>query len=86
MNKNLEIKQFCINFINMILEQQKILLQKSSHDKALFRKELIKSFQWLRSYEIFMLLRWVKEEYSDKYPDLIRELHQSFHGASQPYA
>ena len=57
-----------------MLEHQKMLLEKLSDDKELFRKELIKSFKWLRSYEIFNLLRWAKNRFGDTHMDVIEDV------------
>ena len=57
-----------------MLDHQKIILEQLSHDKEMFRKEIIKSFKWLRSYEIIMLRKWLKENYSDTHADVIHEV------------
>jgi hypothetical protein len=38
-----------------MLEHQKLVLEKVSNDRELFRKELLKSLKWLKSYEIYKL-------------------------------
>jgi uncharacterized protein (UPF0248 family) len=47
-----------------------------SYDKELFRKEIIKSFRWLKSYEIITLHRWLKENYGRIYGDVIQEVFE----------
>lgn len=59
-----------------MLDHQKLLLQKLSHDKRLFRKEILKSFKWLRSYEILSLHRWLKENYGRTHSDVIHEVFE----------
>jgi hypothetical protein len=59
-----------------MLDHQKIILEQLSHDKEMFRKEIIKSFKWLRSYEIIMLRKWLKENYSDTHADVIHEVFE----------
>lgn len=59
-----------------MLDHQKLLLQKLSHDKGLFRKEIVKSFKWLRSYEILSLHRWLKENYGRTHSDVIHEVFE----------
>ena len=46
-----------------MLELQKLVLENLSTDRDLFRKEIIKSFQWLKSYEIYQLHKWLKDNY-----------------------
>ena len=57
-----------------MLEHQKIVLQNVSHDKALFEKELKKSIIWLKSYELYKLYAWVKENYGRTHKDIINDV------------
>jgi len=57
-----------------MLEHQMTVLRGVSHDKALFRKELIKSMAWLDSHEQTQLRRWVSEHYQSVHPEIIKEL------------
>ncbi len=59
-----------------MLDHQKIILEQLSHDKELFRKEIIKSFKWLKSYEIIMLRKWLKENYSETHAEIIHEVFE----------
>ena len=59
-----------------MLEHQKLLLEKLSYDKELFRKEIVKSFKWLRSYEIISLHKWLKENYGRTHADVIQEIFE----------
>ena len=59
-----------------MLEHQKLILVKLSHDREMFRKEIIKSFRWLKSCEIIRLRRWLKDNYGIKYSDIIREVFE----------
>jgi hypothetical protein len=57
-----------------MLEHQKLILAKLSHDKSMFRKEIIKSFRWLKSYEIIQLHRWLRDNFRRKHADTIQEV------------
>ena len=59
-----------------MLEHQKLLLDQLSYDPELFRKEIVKSFKWLKSYEIIMLHRWLKDQYGESHGELIREVFE----------
>ena len=59
-----------------MLDHQKIILEQLSHDKEMFRKEIVKSFKWLKSYEIIMLRRWLKDNYSETHADVIHEVFE----------
>ncbi len=58
----------------IMLEHQKIVIDKVSTNRDLFRKELIKSLKWLDSGEIIELKKWVKEKYWKMHEEVIREL------------
>lgn len=57
-----------------ILELQQLALQNLSDDKELFKKELVKSLKWLRSYEIFKLHRWLKDNYHETHKEIISDV------------
>lgn len=57
-----------------MLEHQMSILEKVSEDKDLFRREIIKSFRWLKSYEIIQLHFWLKKNYSQSHGDVIRDI------------
>lgn len=57
-----------------MLEHQKLILKRTSDNKELFRKELMKSIKWLKSYEVYKLHSWVKNNYWDTHRDIIREV------------
>jgi hypothetical protein len=59
-----------------MLDHQQIILNQISHDKELFRKEIVKSFKWLKSYEIIMLRRWLKENFYKTHADVIHEVFE----------
>lgn len=59
-----------------MLDHQKSILEHLSNDKDLFRKEIIKSFKWLKSYEIIQLHQWLKENYGKTHQDIIQEIFQ----------
>ena len=57
-----------------MLEHQKLILEKVSNNKELFRKELVKSLKWLKSYEIFKLHAWLKEKFYLTHGDIIKDV------------
>jgi hypothetical protein len=57
-----------------MLEHQKIVIDKVSTDRDLFRKELIKSLKWLSHDEIIELQKWVKEKYWNIHKEVIKEV------------
>jgi hypothetical protein len=59
-----------------MLDHQKSVLEKVSSDRELFRKEIIKSFRWLKSYEILQLHFWLKRNYGRTHGDIIRDIFQ----------
>ena len=59
-----------------MLEHQKMLLKQISYDKDLFRKEIVKSFRWLKSYEIILLHQWLKDNFGRTHSDVIREVFE----------
>ena len=59
-----------------MLEHQKLILEKVSHNKELFRKELVKSLKWLKSYEIFRLHVWLKQRFYLTHGDIIRDVFE----------
>ncbi|HBH47327.1 MAG TPA: hypothetical protein DDX98_01725 [Bacteroidales bacterium] len=59
-----------------MLEHQKSVLEKVSGDKELFRKEVIKSFRWLKSYEIIQLHFWLKKNYGQTHREIIEDIFQ----------
>lgn len=59
-----------------MLEHQKLLLEKLSYDKELFKKELVKSFKWLKSYEIIKLHTWLKNKYGQTHGDIIQDVFE----------
>jgi len=61
-----------------MLEHQMILLEKTSSDKDLFRKELLKSFRWLESYEIIKLHSWLKQNYYNTHREVIKDVFGYF--------
>ena len=57
-----------------MLELQKFVLQRVCEDARLFRKELIKSIQWLGSPDIDILKQWVWNEFGKTHADIIKEV------------
>jgi hypothetical protein len=59
-----------------MLDRQIKLLEKISYDKNLFKREIIKSFRWLKSYEIVLLHKWLKKNYGKTHSDVIRDVFE----------
>jgi hypothetical protein len=59
-----------------MFENQKRRLKQLSYDKELFRNEILRSFKWLKSYEIIMLHKWLKENFSKTHADVIRQVFE----------
>lgn len=55
----------------------KNILEKVSFDKTLFRKELTKSFKWLKPQEKMLLMVWCIGTFGHKYRDVILEVYNS---------
>ncbi|GAB7088803.1 hypothetical protein [Marinifilum fragile] len=56
-----------------MLEHQKFVLQAVADQENLFRKELIKSMNWLDEYDQEKLLNWLKERFNNR-KDIIDEI------------
>jgi hypothetical protein len=54
-----------------MLEHQKFILANISSVKPLFKKELMKSLNWLSTEEVIELHRWLIKNYWDTHNDLI---------------
>ena len=59
-----------------MLEHQKKVLRQISYDKELFRREILNSFKWLKSYEIIMLHKWLKDNFSRTHNDVIQTVFE----------
>jgi hypothetical protein len=59
-----------------MLEHQKLILEKVSNDRELFKKELVKSLKWLKSYEIYQLYAWLKQKYYLTHGDIIKDVFE----------
>jgi len=56
-----------------MLEHQKFVLQAVADQENLFRKELIKSMNWLDENDQEKLLNWLKERFNNR-KDIIDEI------------
>ena len=54
-----------------MFEYSKQILTKVSFDRTLFKKELKKAIQWLKSDERKMLMLWCVATFGNKYGDVI---------------
>ena len=59
-----------------MLEKRKELLKQTSHNRELFRQEIIQSFRWLKSYEIILLHAWLKQNFNKKHKDIIKDVFE----------
>jgi hypothetical protein len=56
-----------------MLEYSKIVLEKVSFNRDLFKKELEKSKRSLKDEEILLLQHWCTRSFQEKYPDILGE-------------
>lgn len=61
-----------------MLEYSKTVLEKVSFNRDLFRKELEKSKRMLKEDEIELLQTWCRMSFTEKYPDIIGEVFDSY--------
>lgn len=61
-----------------MLEMSKMILQRVSFDKSLFRKELSKAYKWLKPDEKLLLKVWCLSTFGHMYRDVIMEVFKSF--------
>ncbi|HET6243226.1 MAG: hypothetical protein H0V01_01550 [Bacteroidetes bacterium] len=59
-----------------MFELCKVILQKVSFDKLLFKKELVKATRWLKKEELLLLKVWCLATFS-QYQDLTSEVFDS---------
>ena len=57
-----------------MLELQKFVLQRVCEDAGLFKKELIKSIEWLNTADIRNLKQWVLLEFGNKHGVIIQDV------------
>ena len=60
-----------------MLEFCKSVLEKVSFDQVLFKKELIKSIQWINTTDAKSLSEWCIEMYGNKYSDIIQQAFET---------
>ena len=60
-----------------MLEFCKNILEKVSFDQVLFKKELIKSIQWINTTDAISLREWCIEMYGNKYSDIIQKAFET---------
>jgi hypothetical protein len=56
-----------------MLEHQKIVLKSVSDQEHLFRKELLKSIEWLSQEELYELFNWLKSNSYFSYKDCVKQ-------------
>lgn len=54
-----------------MLEHQKLIIDKLSYDKNLFRKEINKSVQWLKVSDLYKLFDWLRQKYWSTHKEII---------------
>lgn len=57
-----------------MLEHQIIVLENVSHSKELFKKELLKSLNWLEEEEILQLKEWLMHNIAEDYSEVIQDI------------
>lgn len=60
-----------------MLEMTKLVLKKVSFDRALFKKELVKSTKWLKKDELLLLQAWCLTTFAGKYDEVILDVFQN---------
>lgn len=55
----------------------KLVLQRVSFDKNLFKKELVKALKWLKKEEALALQAWCIATFGSQYANLITEVYQT---------
>jgi len=60
-----------------MLEFSKSVLQKVSFDHLLFKKELMKSIQWINQTEAESLKEWCLEMYGNQYAEIIQKAFET---------
>ena len=53
------------------------ILEKVSFDQVLFKKELVKSIQWINTTDAKSLREWCIEMYGNKYSDIIQQAFET---------
>jgi hypothetical protein len=56
-----------------MLEQQKIVIRELASDRELFQMELKKTLSKMSEVEMCAFCQWARDEFSDRYPDVIEE-------------
>lgn len=59
-----------------MLDHQKIILRNVNQDPKLFRKELLKSLNWLSEEDQQKLYDWVKTNYWSSHKNIIQEVFE----------
>ena len=62
---------------NEMMEYSKMILEKVSFSRDLFRKELEKTKRKLQDDELELFRRWCNLLFTEKYPDIILEVFGS---------
>ncbi len=57
-----------------MIDHQKIILENVKQDPELFRKELIKSLNWLSQEDKQKLYDWVKSKFWSSHKEIIQEV------------
>ncbi len=59
-----------------MLKAQKSKIESVSHCEDLFKKEIINSFRYLKSYELIQLHFWLKGRYNKQHGEVINDIFQ----------
>ncbi len=55
-----------------MLEHQKMVLRAVSDNEELFKKEMKKALTWLKPRERVLFRKWLRENYLDQFPELVK--------------
>ena len=61
-----------------MLELQEFVLENVYENKALFTKELEKSFQWLEHDDLSILYNWAIGKFNERYRNIIDYVYSGF--------
>lgn len=58
---------------NNMFELSKVILQRVSFDRNLFKKELRKALRWISREDLQAFKVWCQAQFGQRYPDVLEE-------------
>jgi hypothetical protein len=58
---------------NNMFELSKVILQRVSFDRHLFKKELRKALRWISRDDLHAFKAWCQAQFGHRYPDVLEE-------------